>query len=385
MKRYINLRLVDADLDSFGDLWIGDTGRIEKIVLRPATRLKAEPEDFDGWGLTCMPSFIDLHGHFREPGQEKKETIATGIQAAAKGGYGLVVAMANTTPVCDEPKWIEANQTKAQKMGKAELIQVSAVTKGFGQEAVDYQALRPLTRLFSNDGKPIEDPKVMVEALENSIQHDFLLMVHQEPEEEMIRRDLLLAEAVGGNLHICHVSTEVSVELIRQAKKRGLQVSCEVTPHHLYRANEGYRVNPPFGEEKDRLALIEGLMDGTIDCIATDHAPHTQEDKEAGSPGITGYDAAYSLVRTAMPEVPLTKISKWMSANPAEILGIDRMTREGKLEVGKDANLVLLRPDQPRVLDTFYSKSNNTPFAGDQVLGVIEQTIRKGVRIDENA
>ena len=126
-------------------------------------------------------------------------------------------------------------------------------------------------------------------------------------------------------------------------------------------------------------------MDGTIDCIATDHAPHTPEDKEAGSPGITGYDAAFSLVRTAMPEVALTKISEWMSANPAVILGIDRMATEGKLAVGKDANLVLLKPDESRTLDTFYSKSNNTPFAGDQVLGVIEQTIRKGVRIDENA
>lgn len=385
MKRYINLRLVDAELDSFGDLWVNDAGKIEKIVLRPKARMAAEANDFDGWGITGMPSFIDLHGHFREPGQEKKETIKTGIQAAVKGGYGLVVAMANTTPICDEPKWIEANQNKAQAMEKAELIQVSAVTKGFGEEAVDYQALRPLTRLFSNDGKPIENPKVMVEALENSIKHDFLLMVHQEPEEEMIRRDLLLAEAVGGNLHICHVSTERSVSLIREAKKRGVKVSCEVTPHHLYRANEGYKVNPPFGEEKDRLALIEGLLDGTIDCIATDHAPHTPEDKEAGSPGITGYDAAFSLVRTAMPEVPLSKISEWMSANPAEILGIDRMATEGKLAVGKDANLVLLRPDEPRTLDTFYSKSNNTPFAGDQVVGVIEQTIRKGVRIDENA
>lgn len=385
MKRYINLRLVDAEMDSFGDLWISETGKIQKIVLRPMKRMAAEEADFDGWGMTCMPSFIDLHGHFREPGQEKKETINTGIQAAVKGGYGLVVAMANTNPICDEPKWIQANQEKAERLNQAELIQVSAVTKGFGKTAADYEKLRPWTRLFSNDGKPIEDPKVMVEALENSMKHDFLLMVHQEPEEEMIRRDLLLAEAVGGNLHICHVSTEESVALIREAKKRGVQVSCEVTPHHLYRANEGYRVNPPFGDEKDRLALIEGLLDGTIDCIATDHAPHTAEDKAAGSPGITGYDAAFSLVRTAMPEVPLKEISKWMSAKPAEILGIDRMASEGKLEVGYEANLVLLRPDEPRVLDTFYSKSNNTPFAGDQVVGVIEQTIRKGVRIDENA
>jgi dihydroorotase len=385
MKRLINLRLVDAGMDAFGDLTIDEAGNIEKIVLRPEMKDEAQEGDFDGWGLTCMPSFIDLHGHFREPGQEKKETIQSGIKAAAKGGYGLVVAMANTTPICDQPALIQANQDKAKAIGRSELLQVSAVTEGFGERPVDYTGIRPLTRLFSNDGKPIEDPAVMVKALEDSIKHDFLIMVHQEPEEEMIRRDLLLAEAVGGNLHICHVSTKKSVELIRAAKKRGVDVSCEVTPHHLYRANEDYRVNPPFGVEADRLALIEGLKDGTIDCIATDHAPHTEEDKAAGSPGITGYDAAFSCVRTAMPHVSLSQISRWMSANPARILGPERAGREGSLRVGMEANLVLMQPDQARVLDTFYSKSDNTPFAGDQVLGVIEQTIRKGVRIDENA
>lgn len=385
MKRYMNLHLIDADLDSFGDLWVNKEGKIEKIILRPFTRSEVEEGDFDGWGLTCMPSFIDLHGHFREPGQEQKETIQSGIQAAVKGGYGLVVAMANTSPICDEPKWIMANQEKAARFNQAELLQVSAVTKGFGEDPVDYAAMRPHTRCFSNDGKPIDDAKVMVQALLDSQKHDFLLMVHQEPEEEMIRRDLLLAEAVGGNLHICHVSTERSVDLIRTAKKRGLKVSCEVTPHHLYRANEGYRVNPPFGTEKDRQALLAGLLDGTIDCVATDHAPHTEADKEAGSPGITGYDAAFSLVRTAMPNASLQEISRWMSANPAKILGIERMAKEGKLEVGMDANLVILQPDEERILNVFYSKSENTPFVGDHVIGKIEQTIRKGERIDENA
>jgi dihydroorotase len=385
MKKYMNLHLVDANVNSFGDLWVNEKGKIEKIVLRSVIRNESEEGDFDGWGLTCMPSFIDLHGHFREPGQEQKETIESGIRAAAKGGFGVVVAMANTTPVCDEPKLIQTNQEKAQRIGKSEYLQVSAVTKGFGEESVDYFAIRPLTRLFSNDGKPIVCAGVMVKALADSIKHDFLIMVHQEPEEEMIRRDLSLAEAVGGNLHICHVSTKRSVELIRSAKKRGVKVSCEVTPHHLYRANEAYRVNPPFGAEVDRQALLDGLMDGTIDCVATDHAPHTEEDKAAGSPGITGYDAAFSLVRTALPEASLCEISKWMSANPAAILGDDRREVEGKLEVGKEANFVFLRPDEPRILNTFYSKSDNTPFAGDKVLGVIEQTIRKGERIDEDA
>jgi dihydroorotase len=385
MKRYMNLHLVDANLDSFGDLWVNEEGKIEKIVRRPAMRNEIEDGDFDGWGLTCMPSFIDLHGHFREPGQEQKETIQSGIQAAVKGGYGLVVAMANTAPICDQPKWIIMNQEKAAKFKQAELLQVSAVTKGFGEEPVDYETMRPHTRYFSNDGKPIEDAKIMVQALLDSKKYDFVLMVHQEPEEEMIRRDLLLAEAVGGNLHICHVSTERSVALIREAKGRGVQVSCEVTPHHLYRANDAYRVNPPFGEELDRQALLAGLLDGTIDCVATDHAPHTEADKEAGSPGITGYDAAFSLVRTAMPTASLREISRWMSANPAKILGVERMAKEGKLEVGMEANLVILKPDEKRVLDVFYSKSENTPFLGDHVIGKIEQTIRKGARIDENA
>ncbi len=385
MKRYMNLHLVDAELDSFGDLWVNGEGKIERIVLRPETRSVVGTADFDGWGLTCMPSFIDLHGHFREPGQEQKETIQSGIQAAVKGGYGLVVAMANTAPICDQPKWIIMNQEKAAKFKQAELLQVSAVTKGFGEEPVDYETMRPHTRYFSNDGKPIEDAKIMVQALLDSQRYDFLVMVHQEPEEEMIRRDLLLAEAVGGNLHICHVSTERSVALIREAKGRGVQVSCEVTPHHLYRANDAYRVNPPFGEELDRQALLAGLLDGTIDCVATDHAPHTEADKEAGSPGITGYDAAFSLVRTAMPTASLREISRWMSANPAKILGVERMAKEGKLEVGMEANLVILKPDEKRVLDVFYSKSENTPFLGDHVIGKIEQTIRKGARIDENA
>jgi dihydroorotase len=385
MKKYINLHLVDANVDSFGDLWVNEEGKIEKIVLRSVIKNESEEGDFDGWGLTCMPSFIDLHGHFREPGQEEKETIQSGIQSAAKGGFGVVVAMANTTPICDEPNLIQVNQEKAKKIGKSEYLQVSALTKGFGEDPVDYAAIRPLTRLFSNDGKPIESPSVMAKALADSMKHDFLIMVHQEPEEEMIRRDLLLAEAIGGNLHICHVSTKKSVDLIRSAKKRGLHVTCEVTPHHLYRANETYRVNPPFGVEADRQALLQGLMDGTIDCVATDHAPHTEEDKAAGSPGITGYDAAFSLVRTALADVSLCEISKWMSANPAAILGDDRRAAEGKLDVGKEANFVFLRPDEPRILNTFYSKSDNTPFVGDTVLGVIEQTIRKGERIDENA
>ncbi|BES66810.1 dihydroorotase [Gottschalkiaceae bacterium SANA] len=385
MKKYINLHLVDANVDSFGDLWVNEEGKIEKIVLRSSIRKESEEGDFDGWGLTCMPSFIDLHGHFREPGQERKETIQSGIQSAAKGGFGLVVAMANTTPICDEAELIQANQEKARRLGQAEYLQVSALTIGFGESPVDYTAIRPLTRLFSNDGKPIDRPSVMVKALEDSLKHDFLLMVHQEPEEEMIRRDLLLAEAVGGNLHICHVSTKESVDLIRSAKKRGVKVTCEVTPHHLYCANETYRVNPPFGTEVDRQALMDGLKDGSIDCVATDHAPHTEEDKAAGSPGITGYDAAFSLVRTALPDASLCEISKWMSANPAAILGADRRNAEGRLEVGKEANFVFLRPDQPRILNTFYSKSDNTPFVGDKVLGVIEQTIRKGERIDENA
>jgi len=260
-----------------------------------------------------------------------------------------------------------------------EVIPVSAVTKGLKtKQMVNFEEMIQHTRLFSNDGEPITDEQTMIEALQASSKYQFKLLTHCEPEVEMIKRDLKLVKLYGGNLHICHVSKKESVELIRNAKKSGLKLSCEVTPHHLFSFGLDYIVHPPFREKKDKEALLEGLLDGTIDTIATDHAPHSKEDKSKGARGLIGFEHAFPFVYTLFKErnIPVQLLSQLMSDVPAKLLNIPEVRFDKK----SYANFVLvdlLKKYKIREKD-IHSKAKNTPFIGQTVYGQIIMTLKNG-------
>nr|WP_243153434.1 dihydroorotase [Senegalia massiliensis] len=356
-------------------MWISN-GKIKKISNNIDSFGK---EIIDGEGKVVMPSFIDMHVHLREPGQTEKEDLITGEKAALKGGFTHVCAMANTNPVCDNEKTIEYILNKHKENEICNLTQISALTKRLkGEEFVNIDEMREYTNLFSDDGLNVDDIELFKEALELSKEKDFKILTHCEPEAETIKRDLKLLTDVGGNLHICHISLRKSLDLIKEYKDKGLDFSCEVTPHHLFEWNNEYRVNPPFGTKDDRDAMIEGIKEGIIDAIATDHAPHTKKDKENGSPGISGIEEAFSYVYTVFKEegISLNCLSDKMSYAPSKLLGLD----EALIEEGKDANLVLVDLNESHKINTsnFVSKGKNTPFEGRQVYGKILITIKNG-------
>lgn len=358
-----------------GDVYIAD-GKICDIVSK--AHIQEDSLDYDGKGFMLLPSFLDMHCHLRDPGLTQKEDLETGQRAALSGGFTTICAMANTKPVVDEEQIIVDILHRAQALSLAEVIQIGAVTKNFSEEFVDFEAMRKHTFLFSNDGKPISNESVMKEALLRSTAHDFLLLVHEEPECEMIERDLFLQRKYGGHLHLCHVSLKDSVDLIRAHKKAGFKVSAEVTAHHLYASGVDYKVHPPFRTEKDREALLEGVMDGTIDCLGTDHAPHTQADKEKGAPGLLAYPFAVSMVLNAFQEagIGMDIFSLLTHQNPARILG----RRPMRMQQGEDADLVLINIEEKYEanLSHLESKSKNFPFEGDLLQGKIYMTMRKG-------
>ncbi|MBP8718055.1 MAG: dihydroorotase [Candidatus Atribacteria bacterium] len=329
--------------------------------------------------LALMPSFIDLHCHLREPGYTYKEDLYSGGQAALAGGFTTICCMANTKPVGDNPATIQYIRDKAKALDLCQVIPIAAVTENLKtNKMVNFKEMIQYTSLFSNDGQPISDKKIMIEALLASAKYQFNLLTHCEPEVEMIERDLQLLESYGGNLHICHVSKRESVELIRTAKRKGLKLTCEVTPHHLFSYGLDYLVNPPFGKKYDREALWEGLLDGTIDIIATDHAPHSKEDKLKGATGLIGLEHAFSLVYTIFKErnINLQLLSQLMSEAPAKLLNIPPVRFN---QVSK-ANLVLLDLEKKYVImeKDIISKSKNTPFLGQTVSGQVLMTIKDG-------
>lgn len=375
-----NVRIIDENQDRLGSLLLKN-GRIERILEEQDLKGKEEPV-LDGEGLALMPSFIDLHAHMRQPGYEYKEGLESGLSAALAGGFTHVCAMANTNPVTDSKEKVKALLDRSAEMDLAQLIQVSAVTRDFiddANEMVDFEAIRPWTPIFSNDGKNMEDPKAMELALKASKEFDFVLSCHCEPEAEMVRRYIETAKKVGGNLHICHISTKETMELIRKAKEDGVSITCEVTPHHLFAWDDDYRVAPPIGSQEDVEALLQGIRDGVVDILATDHAPHTAQDKEKGMPGISNIEVAFSMYFSVFEKngISIQRLSSMLSAKPARMLKL----YTGTIDPGMEANLVLVDLTQEERIQpaSFVSKGKNTPFAGRKTKGKIITTIKGGV------
>jgi dihydroorotase len=381
----------------------------------------------DATDLVALPGLVDLHTHLREPGREDAETIESGTRAAAAGGFTAVHAMANTTPVADTAGVVEQVWRIGRDAGWVDVHPVGAVSVGLaGEQLAELGAMADSAarvRVFSDDGKCVSDPILMRRALEYVKAFDGVVAQHaQEPrltegaqmnegvvsaelglagwpavaEEAIIARDVLLAEHVGSRLHVCHLSTAGSVEIVRWAKGRGIDVTAEVTPHHLILTDDlarGYdptfKVNPPLRTAADVDAVRAGLADGTIDIVATDHAPHPVEDKDcewaAAAFGMTGLETALAVVQETMVDtgrLTWADVARVLSANPARIGRIDTgPTAQGRpLEVGEPANVTLVDPAARRVVDgsTQATASVNTPFQGRELPGRVVATFLRG-------
>jgi dihydroorotase len=370
-------------------------------------------------GLVALPGLVDLHTHLREPGREDAETVETGSRAAALGGYTAVCAMANTSPVADTAGVVEQVWRLGREAGLVDVQPIGAVTVGLaGKQLAEVGAMATSAanvRIFSDDGFCVADPRLMRRALEYVKAFDGIIAQHaEEPrltegaqmhegevstrlgltgwpavaEEAIIARDVLLAEHVGSRLHVCHVSTAGSVEVLRQAKARGVRVTAEVTPHHLLLTDElaasydpVFKVNPPLRTAGDVAALREALVEGVIDVVATDHAPHAVEDKECewayARPGMLGLQTALSIVISVLGE-RWDLIADRMSRTPARIAGLAGHGTD--LAVGSPANLTLVDPSARWVVDPaeLASRSRNTPYSGTTLPGRIVATFLRG-------
>lgn len=375
-------------------------------------------------GLTIMPGLVDMHVHLREPGYEYKEDILSGSRAAVKGGFTSIACMPNTNPVCDNESIVNYIVDKANAAGYAKVYPIGAITKGSkGEELPEmYKMKKRGIVAASDDGHPVSSGNTMRKAMEYAKTIDLLLISHCEDldlaaggfvnegynstitglkgisrvsEEIMVSREILLAETLNTRIHIAHISTKGSVELIRQAKRRGVKVTAETCPHY-FAVNDDViltfdpftKVNPPIREENDRLAIIEGIQDGTIDVIATDHAPHHLDEKRVeyalAMNGISGLETAFSLAYTYLVKsgaINIVKLVELMSIKPAMILGLGSKA----IEEGAVADLVIVDTESQYQIDTakFISKGKNSPFNGYDVQGRVEFTIVDGKTLVE--
>lgn len=349
-------------------------------------------EVIDAAGRTLMPGFIDLHCHWRTPGFEYKEDIATGSAAAAAGGYTFVNLMPNTRPVCSSAAQAHAVMDEAERLGICGANQTVSITENFDDQTLDHlKSLPEDLRFITEDGKGVQNNEVMAKAFAICAQRDLVLMSHAEDMQiskwdyrlaENIEtvRNLHLSEYYGTRLHMCHVSTKEAVAAIGDAKRRGVPVTCEVTPHHLWFADTDYRVNPPIRQPEDVQALVEAIRTGVVDAIATDHAPHSDEDKANGAAGMIGLETAFGVCYTKLCReqgLDLYYLEALMSRFPAAILGL---AGKGAVQVGMDADLTLVELDTPYVVDAsaMHSRSHNTPFDGATLYGRVDLTIRGG-------
>ena len=349
-------------------------------------------EVIDAAGRTLLPGFIDLHCHWRTPGFEYKEDIATGSAAAAAGGYTFVNLMPNTKPVCSSAAQAHAVMDEAERLGICGANQTISITENFDGHTLDHlKSLPEDLRFITEDGKGVQNNQVMAKAFAICARRDLVLMSHAEDMEiskwdyrlaENIEtvRNLHLSEYYGTRLHMCHVSTKEAVAAIGDAKRRGVPVTCEVTPHHLWFADTDYRVNPPIRQAEDVEALVEAIRTGVVDAIATDHAPHSAEDKANGAAGMIGLETAFGVCYTKLCReqgLDLYYLEALMSRFPAAILGL---AGKGAIQVGMDADLTLVELDTPYVVDAaaMHSKSHNTPFDGVTLYGRVDLTIRGG-------
>jgi dihydroorotase len=398
---------------------------IESGVVTQTLSPGVEYKEIDGSGLTVLPGFVDLHTHLREPGREDAETVLTGSLAAVAGGFTAISAMPNTLPVADTAGVVEQVYRLGKHHGLCDVFPIGSVTLGQeGKHLAELSAMNQSeakVRLFSDDGHCVADPLVMRRALEYVKTFDGVIAQHaQDPrltensqmnegeisaklglkgwpavaEEAIIARDVLLAEHVDSRLHICHLTTAGGVEIVRAAKKRGVKVTAEVTPHHLILTDDVvesydpvFKVNPPLRTKADVMALRHGLADGTIDIVATDHAPHAQEAKDcewnAAAFGMLGLETAFSIVYLTMVKsglMTLETLSSRMSSTPAQI---GRYAEHGNITVGKPANLVIIDLTAEWTVDraALHSKSRNTPFHEMKLPGVIEMTFHNGALV----
>lgn len=390
------------------------------VIARVAEKIEAaDAEVIDAAGCFVMPGLVDLHVHLRDPGLTYKEDIGSGARAAARGGYTTILAMPNTKPVIDSPDKVDYVRNKAEQTAPIHVLQVGAVTKGqLGEEISDIRGMAEAgIPAISEDGKSVMDARVYRQAMEIAAELDLPVLAHCEDirlvdggvmnadekaealgmrgitntvEDVIVARDILLAKETGARLHLCHCSTKDSVEMIRLAKKEGLKVSAEVCPHHFTLTSEdipgddsNYKMNPPLRTRADRDALIEGLRDGTIDAIATDHAPHSAEEKSQSMKkapfGIVGLETAVPLTVTKLLKTGILtplQMARVMSWQPARIANLSC----GTLAEGAAADVVLIDPDREYVIDknTFATKGRNTPFDGWKVCGRVKMTICGG-------
>lgn len=355
--------------------------------------LAADGEEvLDCAGRTVLPALVDLHCHWRTPGFEYKEDIATGSAAAAAGGYTFVNLMPNTKPVCSSADIAHSVMAEAERIGLCAANQTVSITQNFDGHTLDHLKTLPEDLKFiTEDGKGVQSGNVMAKAFAIAAQRGLTIMSHAEDMDispwdyrlaENIEtvRNLHLSEYYGTRLHMCHVSTKEAVEAIGAAKWKGVPVTCEVTPHHLWFADTDYRVNPPIRKAEDVDALIEAIRLGVVDAIATDHAPHTDEEKAAGAAGMVGLETAFGVCYTKLCRekgLPLARLAELMSTAPAEILGL---AGHGRVLPGYAADLALVELDTPYTVDknALHSKSHNCPYDGAQLFGRVDLTIKGG-------
>lgn len=380
-------------------------------------------EVIDGQGKLALPGFIDVHIHLREPGGEHKETIQTGTMAAARGGFTTVAAMPNTNPVPDNREKIDNLLAKIEEDAIIRVLPYASITKGLeGKELTDLESLGEAFA-YTDDGVGVQTADLMLQAMKRAVKLGKAIVAHCEDnsivyngvvhdgevserlnlpglpgisESVQIARDVLLAEAAGCHYHVCHVSTKESVRVIRDAKRAGINVTAEVTPHHLILNEQdilsndaNFKMNPPLRAKEDQEALLEGLLDGTIDLIATDHAPHAEDEKALGflqAPfGITGLETAFPLLYTHLVKtgkLSLKLLVDYLTVKPAEVFGLPY----GRLEVAEFADITLIDLTEEWTIDkhTFYSKGKNTPFNGWTVFGKPVLTIAGGKVVYED-
>ena len=369
-------------------------------------------------GLIIMPGMIDMHCHLREPGYEYKETIETGARSAVKGRFTTICPMPNTKPTPDSAIILQEIIEKAKKVNLCNILPFASVTKGEkGEELVNFKELKEVGAIgFSDDGMPVENARMMRQAIVEADKIGSFVSSHceeksvaqgaiqageiaeklgvegvlPEAEEIMAAREIVISETNNVRAHICHISTKTSVSMIRDAKKRGVKITCETCPHYYaFTAHEvlnsgtNAKMNPPLRDEKDRLEIIKGLKDGTIDAIITDHAPHSEEEKQrelSKAPnGIIGFETALSATITNLVDkkyISLLDMSRLMSYTPAKLLGIDK----GVLKEGKVADITIFDPKEEYVYkkEDIVSKSKNTPFIGKKLKGKVKYTIVSG-------
>ena len=414
-----NIRAVDSELDTVTDVLI-ENGIISMVgQIHDCTA----DEVIDGTGLVLFPSIFDMHVHFRDPGLTYKEDVLSGCEAALAGGVTGVCAMPNTIPPCDNPETVRYITGKAADTG-VDVYPVGCITSGMsGKGLCDYEALKEAGCIcISDDGRPVENAEMMRKALEESNENGLLVISHCEDlsiidggimnkgeisqklgvkgmdraSEDMITaREIVLAGSVGARIHIAHVSTEGSVEIIRCSKKHGVKVTCETAPHYFLLTDEllekrdaDYRMNPPLRTKRDVEAVIEGIKDGTIDCIITDHAPHAAQEKadfEKAPNGVVGLETSFAASLTGLyhtGHVSLNRIAELMCVNPRKLLGLEIPA----ICEGKIADLMIADINKEWVVqpEKLHSKSHNTVFKGMTLKGKPIITISKGkIKYDE--